>query len=58
MERASLARPTLSGVQHRAVATADKLCSMGQGDATDEIRLRQAYGATGFMGHLALMSRT
>ena len=28
MERASLARPTLSGVHHRAVATADKLCSV------------------------------
>jgi len=24
---------------------------MGKGYATDEIRLRQAYGATGFMGH-------
>ena len=27
MERASLARLTLGGVHHRAVATADKLCS-------------------------------
>jgi hypothetical protein len=27
------------------------------GDSTtDEIRLRQAYGATGFMGHMGLMS--
>ena len=34
---------------------------MSQGYATDEIRLRQAYGATGFMGHMGhmgLMSST
>jgi len=31
-------------------------CSKGQRYAKDEIRLRQAYGATGFMGHMGPMS--
>ena len=40
MERASLARPTLSGVHDRALATADKLCSCSKSGVGELLEYR------------------